>query len=658
MSSPTTGVTDFQVTAKDDTPPVAPGANLENGDGADPDQNLRNRVFPLALAALGVVFGDIGTSPIYALRQCFYGLERVSPTPPNVFGILSLIIWALVLVVSVKYLLFVMRANNKGEGGIAALVALLNPWRSKRGSQRYVLMLLGLFGAALLYGDGSITPAISVLSAVEGLKVAAPGIEPYVIPVTVTILISLFLIQKKGTGGIGLFFGPLIGLWLLVLAALGIRGILLNPQILTAFDPIYAFRFFLDNRSSAFLVLGAVFLVVTGGEALYADMGHFGVKPIRLAWFGLVLPALLLNYLGQGALILGSRGDATQPFYDLAPSWAIYPLVALATMATVIASQAIISGAFSLTRQLVYLNQLPRVNITQTSSARQGQIYIGSVNWILMFATIGLVFGFKSSSALGSAYGVAVSGTMVITTVLAYFVARRFKWNKWLVLFLCTFFLIIDTSFFSANLFKVADGGWYPILAAILVFTVMTCWSRGRILLRQQLAEESESLDMLVKRIAQDQPYRIPGTAVFLTGDDMVPPRLLHHLDRHHVLQNCVLLVTVQTMGVPRVPATERLELYAVSPDIMRVIVKYGFMQGVNVPLALRLCHKLGLQFDIDNVTYYLGRETLIPSPDVVGMMQWRERLFAFLSRNALRATAYYQLPPEDVVELGFQVRI
>ena len=658
MSAPVTGEADSRTTTEGKVSTVGQEAVPEGGDSTDSEQSQGAHVFPVALAALGVVFGDIGTSPIYALRQCFYGMERVNPTPQNVFGILSLIIWALIFVVSIKYLLFVMRANNKGEGGIVALVALLNPWRAKRGSQRYILMLLGLFGGALLYGDGSITPAISVLSAVEGLKVAAPGIEPYVIPITVTILVSLFLIQKKGTGGIGLFFGPLIGVWLLVLAALGIRGIWLHPEVLAAFDPVHAIQFFLDNRESAFLVLGAVFLVVTGGEALYADMGHFGVRPIRLAWFALVLPALLLNYLGQGALILGSSGDATQPFYDLAPSWAIYPLVALATIATVIASQAIISGAFSLTRQLVYLNQLPRVNITQTSSARQGQIYIGSVNWILMFATIGLVFGFKSSSALGSAYGVAVSGTMVITTILAYFVALRFKWNKWLVLLLCAFFLIIDTAFLTANLFKVADGGWYPILAALLVFTVMTCWARGRVLLRQQLAEESESLDMLVKRIAQDQPYRIPGTAVFLTGDDMVPPRLLHHLDRHHVLQAYVLLVTVQTMDVPRVPATERLELYAVSPDIMRVIVKYGFMQGVNVPVALKLCHKLGLEFDIDNVTYYLGRETLIPSTDVVGMMRWRERLFAFLLRNALRATAYYQLPPEDVVELGFQVRI
>ncbi|MDI3261180.1 MAG: KUP/HAK/KT family potassium transporter, partial [Sinobacteraceae bacterium] len=469
-------------------------------DSRNGDDESGSRLPKLTLAALGVVFGDIGTSPIYALRECFYGANPVPPTPEDVYGVLSLVVWALIVVVSIKYLLFVMRADNKGEGGIVALVALLNPWRAERGSLRYWLMLLGLFGGALLYGDGTITPAISVLSAVEGLNVATAAFEPYVIPITVAILIGMFLLQSRGTGDIGTLFGPVIVLWLLALAGLGVRGILLHPEVLRAFDPRYAAWFLYHRGAFGFLVLGAVFLVVTGAETLYADMGHFGRRPIYLAWFALVLPALLLNYFGQGALVLAQGAAIHQPFYQLAPVWALYPLVGLTTAATIIASQAVISGSFSLTHQLVALGQLPRLGIVQTSTEEQGQIYVPAVNWLLMILTVGLVLGFKSSDALAAAYGIAVSGTMVITTVLAYFVAGgRFGWPSWLTATVCAVFLTVDLVFFGANLIKIEDGGWYPIAVAAGAFTVMTTWARGRVLLRQQLAVDAESFDVLVK---------------------------------------------------------------------------------------------------------------------------------------------------------------
>jgi len=612
----------------------------------------------LALAALGVVYGDIGTSPIYALRACFFGANPVAPTAADVLGILSLIVWSLFVVVTLKYLLFLMRADNHGEGGIVALVALLNPWHAQPGSLRRVLMLLGLFGAALLYGDGTITPAISVLSAVEGLKVATPYFEPYVIPITVAILIGLFLLQKRGTGGIGKVFGPVMCVWFLALAALGLRGIAMHPGVLAALSPVYAVEFFVRRGGSGFPVLGAVFLAVTGAETLYADMGHFGRRPIRAAWFCVALPALLLNYFGQGALILSGASAAHQPFYDLAPAALIYPLVALTAMATVIASQAVIAGAFSLTRQLVTLGQLPRVNVIQTSPEERGQIYIPSVNWMLMLATIGLVLGFKSSAALAAAYGIAVSATMVITTTLAYFVARRFHMNPLLTAAICLVFFAVDLAFFGANLYKVADGGWYPIVAALGVFTIMTTWARGRLLLRRHLDLHTESLAAFVAHIEESKPYRIPGTGVFPTSGDATPPRLLQHLDRHKVLNERIILLTVATLDVPRVPASARLEIAGIGSGIFRVTARYGFMQDPNVPLALKLCQAHGVDIDLRAVTYYVGRETLVPSKTMRRMPLWREHLFAFLSRNAMRATAFYRLPADDVVELGFQVDI
>ena len=615
------------------------------------------RLLPLSVGALGVVYGDIGTSPIYALRECFFGSGQATPEPANVLGVLSLIVWSLILVISVKYLLFVMRADNRGEGGIIALVALLNPWKSKPGTGRYALMLLGLFGGALLYGDGTITPAISVLSAIEGLKVATPAFQPYVIPITLALLVGLFMLQRRGTGGIGALFGPVLIVWFLTIGALGVRGILGHPEVLKAINPWHALDYFLRHGLSGFAVLGAVFLAITGGEALYADMGHFGRRPIRLAWFILVLPCLLLNYFGQGALVLADPQNH-EPFYHLVPSWGIYPMVALAGAATVIASQAVISGTFSMTHQLVQLRQLPPLSIIQTSSDEQGQVYIPFVNWLLMLATLGLVLGFKSSDALSSAYGIAVSGTMVITTVLAYFVARRFDWHPMLVGVLSACLLVLDLSFFGSNLVKIADGGWYPVVTACFAFAMMFAWGSGRRVLAEKWSAHARPATDLAQEIERAPPYRIAGTAVFFSAQGLVSPNIFRHLSRHHVLQQQVILLTVLTNDEPRVPAAERLKVIGVSPGITRVVVRYGFMQTPNIPVALRLCEKLGLEVDQDNLTYYVGRETLIPTAKVSSWWPWRRHLFVFLTRNAMRNTTFYQLPPEDVVELGFQVEI
>ncbi len=620
---------------------------------------MRDRkTLPLSIAALGVVYGDIGTSPIYALRECFYGEHSIANTPANVLGVLSLISWALILVVTIKYLAIVLRADNKGEGGTIALVALLNPWRARRGSQRYVLMLLGLFGASLMYGDGAITPAISVLSAVEGLNVATPAFQPFVVPITLVIIVGIFLMQSRGTAGIGALFGPGMTLWFLVLGALGVHGIIGNPAVLAAINPLHGIVFFMNNGFAGFIVLSSVFLCVTGAEALYADMGHFGRSPIRRAWLALVLPALLLNYYGQGALILTGSADIHNPFYQVAPDWMAYPLVGLTTFATIIASQAMITGAFSLTSQLVQLGQLPRMNIVQTSSDEQGQIYIPAVNWLLMLACCGLVLAFRSSSALAAAYGIAVSSTMVVTTILTFFVARRYDWRASITYPLAALFLTIDVGFFSANLFKIMDGGWVPVLLAIAIFTLMTTWSRGKKLFQSRIADSEESTGELARRVRENPPHKIAGTGVFMTGGDHAPAYLLRHLERNRVLHERMVLLTVQTVDEPRVPAVERLRGWGVAPGIYRLVIRYGFMQTPNVPVALRFSEQLGLDIDIDNLTYYLGRATLIPSDDLPGMALWRDHLFAFMAHNATRATDFYGLPPEDVVELGFHVEI
>jgi len=617
------------------------------------------RIVLLGLSALGVVYGDIGTSPIYALRECFHGSHPFPPTPDNVLGVLSLIFWALMIIISIKYLLFVMRADNHGEGGILALLALLAPWKD-HSRQNRVLLFVGLFGAALLYGDGAITPAISVLSAVEGLEIAAPGLKPYVLPLTITVLVLLFRFQKRGTSRIGAVFGPFMLFWFATLALLGINWIVKAPQVLTAINPAHGAYFFIHNGWRSFVVLGAVFLVVTGGEALYADMGHFGPYPIRLAWFALVLPSLLLNYFGQAALMLLHPDRSHQPFFSLAPGWALYPLVLLATIATVIASQAVISGAFSLTRQAVQLGQCPHVHIIQTSQEEIGQIYIPSVNWLLMIVTISLVFGFGSSSKLAGAYGVAVTTTMVITVVLAFFVAiGTWRWHPVIAGLVTALFLTVDMAFFGANMLKIEAGGWFPLAVGGIIFTMMATWHRGKEILAHHLDDSIEPLSQFMLRITADPPLRVPGAAVFLVKRiSGTPPQLLHHLVHNQILHDQVILLSVVTREVPRVPAEKRLEVVKMAQGFSLVKVNYGFMQNPNIPVALRECESFGLAVNLDTTTFYLARETLIPSLKRPGMTLWREILFSFMNRNALPVTDFFRIPPERVVELGMRVEI
>lgn len=617
----------------------------------------------LGLTALGVVFGDIGTSPLYAFRVCFLTHDRVSPTAINVLGVLSLIFWSLLLVISVKYLLYIIRADNGGEGGILALMALVSTWKRDRSSDRWFIAMIGVFGAALLYGDGMITPAISVLSAVDGLRVATTAFDHYVIPITIGILIFLFVFQKRGTAGVGSVFGPVMILWFLSLAVLGISGILRHPLVLEAVNPIYAVRFFLRNDWSGFLILGAVFLVVTGGEALYADLGHFTRGSIRLTWFVLVLPALLMNYFGQGALLLEDPTAVTQPFYRLIPGWALYPMVLLATMATVIASQAIISGAFSLTRQAAFLGLLPRMRIVQTSSKRSGQIYMPAVNWLLMIATVGLVLGFRKSSNLAGAYGVAVSTTMVITTLLAYVVARE-NWGwKFLSATLVTAgFLIVDLAFFGANMFRIIEGGWVPLMVAGFCFMIMWTWKQGRAIVWKRLTKDMMSIEDFVKRVADRPPVRVPGTAVFMSGNLRgTPPMVLRHLQYNQVLHERVILLTVIIEDVPRVWPSQRLEVNDLGQGIFQIVIHFGFMQDPEVPKTLKTVQPSNTDLDIenlDNLTYYVGGQILIPSQDRPGMALWREKLYAFMARNAVQPTSFYGLPSERVIQLGIEIKL
>lgn len=618
------------------------------------------RLGALTLAALGVVYGDIGTSPLYALRECFYGAHAIGATPDNVVGVVSLILWSLITIISIKYLVFVLRADNNGEGGILALMALARPAHVAARSRRYrgsVAVTLGLFGAALLYGDGMITPAISVLSAVEGLSIATPLFEPYIVPITVVILLSLFLVQKHGTQRIGAIFGPITLTWMATLALLGITHILRQPEILAAFNPLSGLRFLVEHPREDFVVLGAVFLAVTGGEALYADMGHFGRAPMRLGWFAVVFPALMLNYLGQGALLLGNPAAVEHPFYLLAPTWALYPLVALATLSTVIASQAVISGAFSLTRQAVQLGYCPRLSIEHTSSSEIGQIYVPQVNWLLMSAAVGLVLGFGSSTGLAAAYGIAVSTTMAITTLLAIVVGReRARWSLAVILPLGLFFLTIDGVFLTANALKVASGGWFPLVVAFGIYTVMSTWKEGRHVLRERLRERELPLDEFVESIRENPPVRVPGTAVFLTGNpEGVPPALIQNLQHNRVLHEQVVLLSIMTEKVPYVAEKDRIEVIPLGPGLYRLIGQYGFMQTPNAPALMKQAVLSGLPAPASDVSYFLGRESIVAT-DRPGMARWRERLFVLFSRNALPATAFFQIPSNQVVELGVQV--
>jgi len=617
----------------------------------------------LSLGALGVVYGDIGTSPLYAVKECFSGPHAVFVTPENVLGVLSLIFWALTFVVTFKYLLLVMRADNRGEGGILALMALVGKYESTRRG-RQILLLIGLFGAALLYGDGVITPAISVLSAVEGLVVGAPALERMVLPVALLILFGIFAIQKRGTATVGALFGPVMFVWFVTIGVLGIKGILHDPTVFRALWPGHAVRFFLENRIHGFLVLGAVVLVITGGEALYADMGHFGPRPIRFAWFGLAMPALILNYFGQGAILLHDASAADNPFYKLSPSWFVYPLVVIATAAAIVASQALISGAFSLTRQAIQLGYCPRLTIRHTSHTEIGQIFVPGVNAALAVSTVALVLGFRSSSALAAAYGVAVTGTMLVTTLLFHRVMRDlWKWRRWRAWPLTVLMLFVDASFMLANMVKVKDGGWFPIAAAIVVFTLFTTWKRGRDALGEALRGASLGLDLFLPDLARKKPTRVPGTAVFMTSNlGIVPAVLLHHLKHNKVLHERVVLVSLLTGEVPTVPERERVVSDALGEGFYRVVAHYGFMETPDVPrllesLPTRPPPNVAIEINPMDTTFYLGRETLLPT-GVARLWRWRKQLFIIMARNAATASSFFRLPPNRVVELGAQIQL
>jgi KUP system potassium uptake protein len=607
---------------------------------------------------MGVVYGDIGTSPLYTIRECFYGQHGFPPTHENVLGVLSLIVYSLVLIISIKYIALVMRADNQGEGGILTLTSLV-PTRALMTGAAPVLVLLGVFGAAMLYGEGIITPAISVLSAVEGLQVETPLFEPYVVPIAVAILVMLFVFQQYGTHRVGGLFGPVMLVWFLTIGTLGIVWIMRAPVVLTALNPVHAFTFFRVHGGAGILVLGAVVLAVTGAEALYVDMGHFGKRPIRIAWFAIVFPALVLNYFGQGALLLIDREAARQPFFLLVPSWGLLPLVAIATAAAIIASQALISGAFSLTQQAIQLGYAPRLDIEHTSSSEMGQVYVPQVNWALMIATIVIVIGFRSSSALAAAYGIAVTMTMVITTILLSVVAReRWHWPAPLALGVAAIFLAIDLTFFSANLVKILQGGWLPLIIGTCTFTVMTTWKTGRRIVAERLTARAIPIDHFMSVIVASPPVRVPGTAVFMTAQPRgTPPALAHNLRHNKVMHEYVVILTVSTAPMPHVPPEEQITFDCLGHGVFTMKALYGFMQDPNVPDALRAAQHRGLEIDADDVTYFLGRETILVTHRR-GMALWREKLFVLMTRNAVRATAFFRLPPERVVELGVQVEI
>ena len=614
----------------------------------------------VAIAAIGVVYGDIGTSPLYTLREVFGGSHPVPVTPDNVLGILSLVFWALMLVVSVKYGIFIMRADNRGEGGIMALTALaLRKSGASPGQLRW-MTLLGIFGAALFYGDGAITPAISVLSAVEGLEIATPALKPYVIPITLVVLVGLFVFQRKGTASVGALFGPVMCIWFATLAALGIYNIIEHPDVLRAVNPVYALAFLAGNPLLAFFALGAVVLAITGAEALYADMGHFGRRPIRLAWFLFVLPAIYLNYLGQGALIIAEPEAVKNPFYHLAPEALLYPLVALSTLATIIASQAVISGAFSLTRQAMQLGYAPRVALVHTSEREIGQIYVPGINWMLALAVAALVLGFKSSSALASAYGIAVTGTMMIDTILAFVVVRAlWKWSWAKAGLFLALFLIVDLAFFGANTLKIADGGWFPLVLAVAIFTLLATWRKGRRLLSEQMEKNSIPLDAFIGSLKINPPYRAAGTSVFMTASlEGVPRALLHNLYHNRVLHERVVLLNVQIDDIPHVPLAERARVEALELGFYRLVVRFGFKDETDIPRALEQCAGLGLPFELQETSFFLGRETIVARLDPPLMPLWREKLFIWMFRNAGTATEFFRLPPNRVIEVGTQVEM
>ena len=620
---------------------------------------------PLAITmgALGVVYGDIGTSPLYALKEAAKAAAHGGDLTANqVLGVVSLILWSLILIISLKYAMLILRADNRGEGGIVALLALLSARNAQPGTWRAQLLIVGLIGAALLYGDGAITPAISVLSAIEGLKVDAPSLTPAVVPITIAILVILFLMQKEGTGFIGRIFGPVMLGWFIVLALLGIHGIIKAPGVLAALSPYYAVEALLhEDIRISFTVLGAAFLAVTGGEAMYADMGHFGRFPIRLAWFAICLPALMLNYFGQGALLIADPTAIDNPFFQLSPDWAHYPLVALSALATVIASQAIISGVYSLTQQSIQLGFLPRMHIRHTTSDAIGQIYVPLVNWLLAAATLGAVLAFGSSDALAGAYGIAVSLLMAITTLLAALVAIQWGYPPILVVAVNGFFFVIDTIFFAANATKLFEGGWFPLLLAAVVAFLMMTWRSGVKLVERARAKLRQPEEDLIETAITKCSARLPGTAVFLASSPRgVPLALTQFVKHNHVLHERVLLVTVQIEERPRIADDDLVEVSEISQAITRIILHYGFMQYPTIYEGLKLACRQGKLpgVDLSDVTYYIGRETIIPREDIPGMWLWREGLFAFLQRNAERSAAFFGVPTGQVVEFGTEIEI
>jgi len=613
----------------------------------------------LTLAALGIVFGDIGTSPLYAIRECFYGEYGIDITHPNIYGVLSLIFWSLIIIVTIKYLIFILRADNNGEGGVLVLTSLIKPKLSTPANKRWFLISIGIFGSALLYGDGMITPAISVLSAVEGVRIITPVLKPYVIPITVLILACLFIFQRRGTAQLGFLFGPIISVWFLSLASLGLWQIIKNPVILYAVNPEYGILFIMNNGVHGFLVLGAVFLVATGAEALYADIGHFGKNPIRFAWFTVVLPALFLNYFGQGALLLSHPEASHHPFYSMVPSWALIPLVILATLATIIASQAVITGAFSLTQQAMNMDYLPRLKIVHTAAKHIGQIYIPVVNWILMFCSIGLVLGFKSSSNLAAAYGVAVTLTMVISTILFYVVIREnWKWGMITATIPVVIFLVVDLSFFSANISKLLHGAWFPIFIAAIIFSLMKIWRNGRDRLAEKIRSRALRLDEFANRIKFEDTKRVKGQSVFLSRNaDIVPHGLMSNYKYNKVIHSETIILNIRTESIPRVANDDKIEYEKLLEGFYLVIAHYGFMETPNLTNILHLVNEKGVDIDPEKVNYFIGREMLLTDEDT-GLRSVTSKIFYFMSRNAFSATQYFDIPVDRVLVLGQELEI
>jgi len=624
-----------------------------------PSQGSPGRSLALAVGAIGVVFGDIGTSPLYTLRTAFTGSYGLALTPANILGVVSVIFWALLIVVTLKYVTLIMRADNRGEGGILAMTALVSRGIGDRDRLRWWLVGLGIFGAAMFYGDGMITPAITVLGAIEGLGVIAPGMHSFIAPVAVLILIALFAIQRSGTAKLGAVFGPVMAIWFFVLAMLGAVSIGRNLAVLQAFEPVYAFRFIAGNPTTAFVAFGAVVLAVTGTEALYADMGHFGRSPIRRAWVFFVFPALLLNYFGQAALVLAEPAAIQNPFYLLAPDWGRVPLLLLATAAAIIASQAVISGAFSLTRAAIQMGYCPRLTILHTSERAIGQIYIPFINWLLLAAIVGLVIGFRNSDNLAGAYGIAVTMAMLIDSILIFVVMRRlWKWPLIVAIAIAVPLLSIDLTFLASNSLKIPEGGWFPILVGVIVFTLLTTWNRGRSLLMRRLSQDAMPLDLFIQSIEASPPPRVPGTAVFLTStQDRVPHALLHNLKHNKVLHERIVFLTIVTQDIPYVQDEERYEIKPLGCEFYRMVANYGFKDDPDIPELLEHCGRRGFVFDMMETSFFVSRETLIATV-TPGMALWREKLFVSMSKNATKASEFFQVPTNRVVELGTQVEL